>query len=172
MSEPFIGQIMLFAGNFAPRGWAFCNGQLLSIAQNTALFAILGTTYGGNGQTTFALPDLRGRVPVGPGQGPSLPNYNLGEQGGANSVTLTTAQMPAHTHAASAATGSGTSATPANNVWAGSSQRDAIYASTPGTTMHPAAISAVGNSQPHENMQPYTAINYIIALEGIFPSRN
>jgi microcystin-dependent protein len=172
MSEPFIGQIMLFAGNFAPRGWAFCNGQLLSIAQNTALFAILGTAYGGNGQTTFALPDLRGRVPVGPGEGTGLSNRTLGEQGGAEAVTLTTAQMPVHNHAANAAAGTGTSTTPANNVLAGSSQRDAIYASSPGTTMHPATISAVGESQAHPNMQPYTAINYIIALEGIFPSRN
>ena len=102
MASPFIGQITLFAGNFAPRGWAFCNGQLLSIAQNTALFSILGTTYGGNGQTTFALPDLRGRVPVHAGQGPGLSNYDLGQQGGAESVTLTTAQMPAHTHPANA----------------------------------------------------------------------
>src|SRR5438132_384897 len=105
MSEPFLGEIRMFCGNFNPRGWALCNGQLLSIAQNTALFSILGTTYGGNGQTTFALPDLRGRVPVHPGQGPGLSMYNLGENGGAESVTLTAAQMPAHQHTVTPACG-------------------------------------------------------------------
>jgi microcystin-dependent protein len=172
MSEPFIGQVMLFAGNFAPRGWAFCNGQILSIAQNTALFSILGTTYGGNGQTTFALPDLRGRVAIGPGQGPGLSNRLLGEASGEETVTLNMEQMPRHAHMAAARSEGGTSAAPANGVWAGSTARDSIYAATPDTTMNPQAIAPTGGSQPHGNMQPYLGVNYIIALEGIYPSRN
>jgi microcystin-dependent protein len=172
MSDPFIAEIRLFAGNFAPRGWAFCNGQILSIAQNTALFALLGTTYGGNGQTTFALPDLRGRVPISPGQGPGLSSYFLGQTGGQETVTLNTQQMPSHSHGAAASGEGGTAATPNGGVWAGSTARDSIYAATANTTMSPAAIAATGGGQPHPNMPPYQAINYIIALEGIFPSRN
>ena|SRR5438128_8975221 len=170
MASPFIGQITLFAGNFAPRGWAFCNGQLLSIAQNTALFSILGTTYGGNGQTTFALPDLRGRVPVHAGQGPGLSNYDLGQQGGAESVTLTTAQMPAHTHPANANDSAATTNRPGGGVPA----RGGSYADAPdgSTTLDPAAVGSAGGDQPHTNVQPYTTLNYIIAIEGIFPSRN
>ena len=183
MSEPFIGQIMLFAGNFAPRGWAFCNGQLLSIAQNTALFSILGTTYGGNGQTTFALPDLRGRVPISPGQGPGLPNYTLGQMSGETNHTLIITEMPAHNHAAQVTTraydegfgGGGDGSVPTNRYWS-SVASGAPYNSTTNTTMNAGAVQAVigvaGGSQPHNNMQPYTAINYIIALEGIYPSRN
>jgi microcystin-dependent protein len=183
MSEPFIAEIRLFAGNFAPRGWAFCNGQILSIAQNTALFSLLGTTYGGNGQTTFALPDLRGRVPISPGQGPGLPSYTLGQQGGAPSHTLITTEMPAHTHATQVSIkafedsfgGAGDSPSPTNHYWS-SVASGAPYNSTSNTTMNPGAVQATlgvaGGSQPHNNMQPYTAINYIIALEGIYPSRN
>ena len=167
MSEPFIGSIILFAGNFAPRGWAFCNGQLLPIAQNTALFSILGTTYGGNGQTTFALPDLRGRVPLHPGTGPGLSQYTLGQSAGAETITLTSSEMPAHTHVQPASNGDQTTNRPNAAVPA----RGGVYAgTTDGSALDP--TSPAGGSQPHSNLQPYLAVNYIIALEGIFPSRN
>ncbi|GEO10041.1 phage tail protein [Segetibacter aerophilus] len=177
MAEPFIGQITLFAGTFAPRGWAFCQGQILSIAQNTALFSILGTTYGGNGQTTFALPDLRGRVPVGPGQGPGLSNYSLGQQSGSESVTLTVGNMPSHNHPLAASTSDGDASSPTNNYNAVTIDPSTLnsmntYKTAANTNMNPAAIGQAGGNQPHQNMQPYTCINYIIALEGIFPSRN
>jgi microcystin-dependent protein len=177
MSEPFIGQVMMFAGNFAPRGWAFCQGQLLSIAQNTALFSILGTTYGGNGQTTFALPDLRGRYPMQPGQGPGLSPRTLGEQGGSETVTLISTQMPAHTHSHTAFAEAGDSISPQGNFNAGltlsgSGTQESLYASSANTTMNPASIGVAGGSQPHNNMPPFLCINFIIALEGIFPSRN
>jgi microcystin-dependent protein len=182
MSEPFIGMIVLFAGNFAPRNWAFCDGQLLSIAQNTALFSILGTTYGGDGRTTFALPDLRGRVPLGPRQGPGLTNHNLGETGGLENVTLTTGQMPLHTHGLSLAVNvknaAGNSRTPAGGVLATEAAGvTANYSTaTPDAVMAPGALTGAlataGSSQPHGIMQPYLGLNYIIALYGIFPSRN
>lgn len=180
MSEPFLAEIVLFAGNFAPRGWAFCQGQILSIAQNTALFSLLGTTYGGDGQTTFALPDLRGRVPVGTGQGPGLPAIDLGEVSGEPTHTLIITEMPAHNHAAqtviNAASGAGNSAGPAGNYPAASSTRDAIYSNATDATMNANAgqvtIGAAGGSQPHNNMQPFLGLNYIIAIEGIYPSRN
>ena len=167
MSQPFYGQIQPFGFNFAPRGWAMCNGQILPIAQNTALFSLLGTTYGGNGQTTFALPDLRSRVPVHFGQGPGLSNYDLGQQGGGETVTLTAAEMPVHTHGA---TGSSTFTTknPGGKVPA----PGGAYGTPADTSMDPAMIQAAGGSQPHANIQPYLAINWCIALEGIFPSRN
>ncbi|MDQ3927758.1 MAG: tail fiber protein [Chloroflexota bacterium] len=167
-----MGEIALFPYNFAPLGWALCNGQLLSISTNTALFSLLGTTYGGNGQTTFALPDLRGRVPMSSGQGPGLSNYQLGQTGGSESVTLIQSQMPAHTHSVSAATGAGTSASPDGKVWAASSARDNLYAVTPNTTMAAQAVGAAGGNQPHDNTQPYLTLNYCIALEGIYPSRS
>jgi microcystin-dependent protein len=169
VSEPFLAQIMMFGGNFAPRGWALCNGQILPIAQNTALFSLLGTTFGGNGQTTFGLPDLRGRVPVHAGQGPGLSNVSLGEAAGNESVTLTQNQMPQHTHGVAASNGGSTASRPAGNVLAAGGS----YASaSDGTTMNPAMIGAAGGGQPHENRQPYLGVNFIIALEGIFPSRN
>jgi microcystin-dependent protein len=167
MAEPFLGSIIIFGGNFAPRGWAFCNGQILAISQNTALFSLLGTTYGGNGQTTFALPDLRGRVPIHFGQGPGLSNYSEGETGGAESVTLSAAQMPQHQHVQPASNGDEDTNRPNNAVPA----HGGVYATTTdGSALDP--TSAAGGSQPHENRPPYLAINYIIALEGIFPSRN
>lgn len=169
MSDPFIAEIKLFAGNFAPRGWAFCNGQILSIAQNTALFSLLGTTYGGNGQTTFALPDLRSRVPVHPGQGPGLSNVVLGQAAGSETVTLLQTQMPQHGHLVAASNGSAGASRPANNfVSAGGSYANA----SDGTTMNPGMVQGAGGGQPHENRQPYLGLNFIIALEGIFPSRN
>jgi microcystin-dependent protein len=177
MSEPFLGQIMIFGGNFAPRGWAFCNGQLLSIAQNSALFSLLGTTYGGDGVTTFGLPDLRGRVPMHWGQGPGLTNRVLGESSGSETVTLLSTQIPAHNHLMQASTTDANQASPANNICAPvlDSQGAAGFEfsnAAPNATMNPAAIAASGGSQPHENLQPYLCLSFVIALEGLFPSRN
>jgi microcystin-dependent protein len=177
VSEPFLAEIVMFAGNFAPRGWAFCQGQILSIAQNTALFSLLGTTYGGNGQTTFALPDLRGRVPVGTGQGPGLPSVDLGEVAGEPTHTLIITEMPAHNHVVqvNASSDPGTSASPGGNIWATSTARDSMYVpSGTSTPMSNGAATAgiAGGSQPHNNMQPFLGMNFIIAIEGIYPSRN
>jgi microcystin-dependent protein len=169
MAEPFLGQIMLVPYNFAPRGWAFCAGQILPISQNSALFSLLGTSYGGNGTTTFALPDLRGRVAVGVGQGPGLSPYNLGQQAGAENVTLLQQQMPIHNHVASANNGSATATRPAGTVPAGGGS---YAAASDGTTMNPTFIQNAGGSQPHNNIQPFLGLNYIIALTGVFPSRN
>ncbi|WP_224371934.1 phage tail protein [Hyalangium versicolor] len=176
MSEPFVGEIRLFSGNFAPRGWAFCEGQLLSIAQNQALFAILGTTYGGNGQTTFALPDLRGRYPMQPGQGPGLSPRTLGEQGGVETVTLVANQMPAHNHSLAANGAQGDQFSPQGTVPAviidSTGQPVNAYSNTANATMAAQAMSLAGGSQPHNNMSPFLCINFIIALQGVFPSRN
>ena len=181
--EGTIAEIRMFAGNFAPRSWMFCHGQLLSIAQWTALFALVGTTYGGNGQTTFGLPDLRGRVPVGTGQGPGLSNFQLGQVSGAENTTLLVQNLPAHTHGFSAnaamacRTGAGNADSPAGRILAGSTTDEnyAAPASADGT-MAPVAVSgttaAAGGTQPINNLQPYLGINYVICVEGIFPSRN
>lgn len=181
--EGTIAEIRMFAGNFAPRTWLFCNGQTISIAQNTALFSLLGTTFGGNGQTTFALPDLRGRVPVGTGTGPGLPNVQLGEVGGLNSVTLLGTNLPAHSHTVTASgslackSGAGNSDTPTGNIPA-SSASDEIYAAPAGSTgtMAPMNVtgttSSAGSNFPVSVMQPYLGMNYIICQFGIFPSRN
>ena len=173
----------MFAGNFAPRNWAFCQGQLMSISQNTALFSILGTTYGGNGQTTFALPDLRGRVPKGTGQGPGLSNITLGEVSGTETVTLLTTQMPAHTHAVTSALAvnqnAGTTNNPVGKYLAGGVDPTAnpipTYADAPaGGNLNGLTVSLAnaGNSQPIPISNPYLGMNYIICLFGIFPSRN
>jgi microcystin-dependent protein len=172
--EAYLGSITMFAGNFAPRGWAMCEGQILSIAQNTALFSLLGTTYGGNGQTTFALPDLRGRVPVHPGQGPGLPNVALGESAGSPTVTLTTSQMPMHNHSV-AANESATTTDPRGGVPANDARGTpvSIYANqSDGTLMNPQMIGLAGGNQPFSIEQPYLGINFIICMEGIYPSRN
>ncbi len=180
-SEPFLGEIMIFAGNFEVRGWAFCNGQIISIAQNTALFAILGTTYGGNGQTTFALPDLRGRFPMHFGQGPGLSPYDLGQQAGSETATLITSQMPAHAHTLGVSTDPGTTNSPGGNVLAVASgiiasSEGAVGVNAYGPSANAAAgsgaIGVAGGSQPHSIQNPYLALNFQIALEGIFPSRN
>lgn len=176
--EVYIGEIRMFAGNFAPRGFALCNGQLLAISQNTALFSILGTTYGGNGTTTFALPNLQGRFPMHAGNGQGLSPRVLGEVGGEESVTLLTTQIPAHTHMLAASTAAVPDApSPENNFNgittdpnSGSSYN--TYNTTKNAAMNPAAISITGGSLPHDNMPPFQCINYIIALTGIFPSRN
>jgi microcystin-dependent protein len=175
MSAPYLGEIRMFAGNFNPRGWALCSGQLLSIQQNTALFAILGTTFGGNGQTNFALPDLQGRAPIGFGNGLGLSPYALGQEGGSEGVTLNSSQIPAHTHTGSTPSNSaaGNTSTPAaNTVLAASTTRDRLYSTAAADTNLPWNTSPVGGNQPHENRQPYLAVTFIIALQGIFPSRN
>ena len=168
MSQPFLGEIRLFPYNFAPRGWAFCNGQILPIAQNTALFSLLGTTYGGNGQTTFALPDLRGRVPTSSGQGPGLSNYTLGQLAGEETVTLLQTQIPAHSHFPPCSSDDPNAGSPKNNFPA--TVGTSIYSTTSNANM--GATSSVGGSQPHNNLPPYLVLNYCIALQGIFPSRN
>lgn len=168
--EPFIGTIMLFSFNFAPRGWAACNGQLMPIAQNSALFSLLGTQYGGDGRTTFALPDLRGRVPMGQGQGPGLSNYTIGQAAGEEQVTLSSAQLPPHTHGVNAAA-SATSKAPMGNLPAVSTAGSA-YGPTAAGTMAAGMVQSAGNGQPHSNLQPYLVGNWCIALQGVFPSRN
>jgi len=171
MSEPFLGMIIIVPYNFAPRGWAFCNGQILPIAQNTALFSLLGTTFGGNGQTTFALPDLRGRVPNSSGQGPGLSSYDLGQVGGTESETLTINQMPAHNHQLGCFGDDANAAVPTNNVLANAPNN--MYATVaPNALMNPQSITNTGGSQPFSTLQPYLTLNFCIALEGIFPSRN
>lgn len=172
--DPFIAQIVLFGGNFAPRGWAFCEGQLLAISSNSALFSLLGTTYGGDGRTTFGLPDLRGRAPIHKGSGPGLSNFNLGQKGGTETNTLTVPQLPSHTHTAhiNASTDGGEDSTPAGN-FLGESGSD-LYTSSGGTAMGNDSVSVgnTGSSQPVNNRSPYLALNYIIALQGVFPSRS
>jgi microcystin-dependent protein len=186
VAQPYLGQIIMFAGNFAPNGWALCNGQLLSIAQNSALFAILGTTYGGDGISTFALPNLQGRVPEHWGTGPGLPAVTIGESAGSNNVSILVSNLPQHTHPVvpPCSSGAGTSTTPVNSYPA----VDAVTAtftppSTHGTitvntfaptsnqTMAPFVSGSVGNSMPINIQQPYLAVTFIIALQGIFPSR-
>ncbi len=171
MSEPFVSEIKIISWGFAPQGWAFCNGQLLPINQNQALFALLGTTYGGNGQTNFALPDLRGKAPISFGNG-----FTLGQTGGQTAHTLTQSEMPAHQHllstnlAAASATTNADLGDPTGNYWANSGKAT-WSTSPPNAAMHPSAVTNVGGSQPHNNMQPYLALNFIIALQGIFPSQ-
>ena len=172
MSEPFVGEIRMFAGNFAPRGWAFCDGQLLAVSQNDALFSLLGTIYGGDGRTTFGLPDLRGRVPVHAGQGPGLSNYRLGASGGAESVTLTTNQLPSHSHPLQATDNLGTTPNPSGNVLAKSTTIDAYFPDTPSTALNNNSITNVGGSQSHTNLMPFLCVHFIIALFGIYPSRS
>jgi microcystin-dependent protein len=172
MAEPFIGEIKMFAGNFAPKGWAFCNGQVLPLAQNQALFAILGTTYGGNGVNNFALPNLQASVPIHFGQGAGLPPFVLGQTGGEESHTLTSNEIPNHTHTVNAVSDPGNINVPTNALWATSVARVSQYGPTTDTTMSSAALGPGGSSLPHENRQPYLTVNFIIALVGIFPSRN
>ena len=170
MSEPFVAEIRIFAGNFNPRGWAFCDGQLLPIAQNTALFSLIGTTYGGDGRTTTALPNLQGRAPMHPGRGPGLTSRRLGQRGGVETVTLSEAQMPNHTHTLQATEEEVDRRTPENRFTAEGEQ---VYgpASNLGN-MADGALAANGGSQTHNNMQPFQAINFIIALTGLYPARS
>jgi microcystin-dependent protein len=168
--DQFLGQIKAVAFPFAPRGWAQCNGQLLSISQNAALFSLLGTQYGGNGITNFALPDLRGRDIVHSGQGPGTLNVLQGEQGGAENTTLLVSNIPLHNHSVNASSQAGTSSVPTNNFPANSGALDKEYATTSNSSM--AATGSTGGNQPVNNMKPYSAVYYVIALQGIFPSRN
>lgn len=166
MADPFLGEVKIMAFNFAPRGWALCNGQILPIAQNQALFALLGTTYGGNGQTTFALPDLRSRVPVHFGAG-----ITLGERAGETSHTLTLSEMPAHTHTAKATAAAAGTGDPTGAFWANAGRTN-FTTEAPNNLMNAATVASVGGSQPHQNMPPFLTLNFCIALQGIFPSRN
>jgi len=173
MSNPFVAEIRIFAGNFAPTGWALCNGQLMPISQNTALFSLLGTTYGGDGKSNFALPNLQGSAPLQAGQGPGLSLRDLGETGGEQDVTLLNTEMPAHTHSAQGASPGG-QPRPGGNTWA-SGQRGFgnLYAPTSASNvpMNPFAMSIAGGNLPHNNMPPYLALTFIIALQGVFPAR-
>ncbi len=176
-ADPFIAEIIMFGGNFAPRGWAFCDGQLLPIAQNTALFSLLGTTYGGDGRVDFALPDLRGRVAMHPGSGPGLTTRRLGEKGGSETNTLIVPNLPAHNHAATlhAASGAGNVADPAGSVLAKKNRTNIYSNSAPAdVTMNNASVTTAntGGNLPVNNVQPFLGINHIIALVGVFPSRN
>lgn len=169
MSQPFIGEVRMFGGNFAPLGWAFCNGQLLPTAENDALFALIGTTYGGDGQTTFAVPDLQGRAPIHMGQGLGLTPRTLGEKAGSAGVTLLTGQIPSHTHQLNAA-GSPTTGIPGNTVALAPTNGPSVYRAPTNLTPMGAVLAPNSGGQPHENRQPYLAVSFIIALEGIFPS--
>ena len=169
MSQPFVGEIRIFGGNFPPLGWMFCQGQLLPISENETLFQLIGTTYGGDGQETFALPDLRGRIPIHQGTGGGT-TYQLAETGGSEEVTLSTQQIPAHTHPLLAADGIGNTANPHGGVLAESSVVSMYQSGSPGAAMAPQSIGDAGGSQPHENYQPYLCVDFIISLFGIFPS--
>ena len=175
MSEGFIGEIRMFGGNFAPAGWAFCDGQLMPISENDALFILIGTTYGGDGQETFALPDLRSRSPIHMGTAASGSTYQLGENGGVEEVTLTVQQIPSHNHAATFAT-VGQVASPSNALLSQAASTQAgirIYSTNAqNTTMSPQTLASTGGSQPHTNIQPTLAVNFIISLFGLFPSQN
>jgi microcystin-dependent protein len=165
MAQPYVGEIRMFAGNFAPAGWMFCEGQLLPISENETLFQLIGTTYGGDGQSTFALPDLRGRIPIHQGNG-----FILAETGGAEEITLTVNQIPGHNHALLGSTANGSQPGPGNNLLAGSTVITPYAPETPSAVMAPTAITPVGGSQPHTNFQPYLCVDFIISLFGIFPS--
>lgn len=177
MADAYIGEIRVFAGNFAPKGWALCEGQLLPIAQNTALFSILGVQYGGDGKTTFALPNLKGRAPMNQGAGAGLTTRTVGAVTGEKEVTLQMSEIPNHTHAVTAMNTAGASGDPSNRYWAETTgvgrppKQAPIYDTVPNITMNPQTLSMAGGSQPHNNMQPYLVLNYIICLQGEFPIR-
>lgn len=173
MADPFVAEIRIFPFNFAPKGWAFCNGQLLPISQNTALFSLLGTTYGGDGKSNFALPNLQGQAPMHPGQGPGLSLYVLGQTGGSATVTLLQTNLPSHSHAMSAVNQPGEDASPANEALARSVGASLYQTTTDANVVQyaPSAVSATGGSQPHNNLMPYLTLNFNIALQGVFPAR-
>lgn len=172
MSEPYVGEIRMFGGSFPPAGWAFCDGQLMPISQNDVLFTLIGTTYGGDGEETFGIPDLQGRVAVHAGQGPGISQtYVIGEKGGVESVTLTTQQMPIHPHASIGSTANGTDPNPAGNFLATSTTVKAYAAFPPANPLFANALTPTGGSQPHDNMMPYLVISFIISLFGVFPTQ-
>ncbi|MEN6462756.1 MAG: tail fiber protein [Syntrophomonas sp.] len=169
--DAYIGEIRMFGGIFAPVGWAFCDGRLLPIAGNDLLFSLIGTTYGGDGVSNFALPDLRGRIPISQGQGPGLSDRTVGQMDGAETVTLLLEQIPAHTHTAAISTALGISESPANAFWAASNFNQ-YSSSPPNGAMSPAALTVTGGNQPHDNMMPFLTVNYIIALDGYYPTHD
>jgi len=171
MSNPFVAEIRIFPFNFAPRGWAFCDGQILPISQNTALFSLLGTTYGGDGKSNFALPNLQGSTPMGVGQGPGLTLRDLGETGGTAEVSLLVSEIPAHTHTANCNSGMGDQYAPPGNFWATDAGGNDEYAATANNVMASNALGIAGGSLPHNNLQPYLVLNFCIALQGVFPPR-
>jgi microcystin-dependent protein len=174
MSEPFIAEIRIFAGNFAPRSWAFCNGQLLPVSQNTALFSLIGTTYGGDGRTTTALPNLKGRLPMHPGRGPGLTSRRLGQRGGVEMVSLAESQMPNHNHTVRAFGFTSNTGTPTLSTSIAVANGGGLFRTDTSSNMvsgSTSALPATGGSQPHNNMQPFIAMNFIIALQGLYPSR-
>lgn len=170
MAQPYVGEIRMFGGNFAPNGWLFCEGQVLPISENEVLFQLIGTTYGGDGQETFNLPDLRGRLPIHQGTSSLGSTYQVGETGGAEEVTLTVNQVPAHSHPFLASTAIANQSAPTNNVVAQSAAADLYIEDTPDVSLAAQSIAAVGGSQPHHNFQPYLCVNFIISLFGIYPS--
>ena len=171
MADPFVAEIRIFPFNFAPRGWAWCDGQLLPLSQNTALFSLLGTTYGGDGKSNFALPDLRGRAPMHPGQGPGLSLHDLGETGGSETVTLLESEIPAHSHAVSASQADGIERTPANQRFATGIGVGMYLPPGSTTQLNPSTLAPAGGGQPHNNLQPYLTFYFNIALQGVFPPR-
>lgn len=174
MADPFVAEIRIFPFNFAPKGWAWCDGQLLPLSQNTALFSLLGTTYGGDGKSNFALPDMQGRAPMHPGQGPGLSLHNLGEQGGSDTVTLLESEIPSHSHMLRGSVEEGTQGTLSNGVSLSTSVGGSPYHTTTNSnlvTMSPEALAVAGGSLPHNNMQPYLTLYFCIALQGVFPPR-
>ncbi len=173
MADPFVAEIRIFPFNFAPKGWAFCDGQIMPISQNTALFSLLGTTYGGDGKSNFALPDLQGRAPMHPGQGPGLSLHDLGEVGGSETVTLIESEIPAHAHAVWASSDSSDVQAPSpSRSWARSQPGFAYITGNPNTSMAPEALAPAGGDQPHNNLMPYLTFNFCIALQGVFPPRS
>ena len=177
MSDPFYGEIRMFGGNFAPRNWAFCSGELLSVAQNNALFSLLGTSYGGDGRTNFGLPDMRGRLPVNQGQGPGLSPYPLGYKPGVENVILSINELPAHTHNLQASADGATSSNPGNDVLASHTDGDFPYTDPPSDqsryqTMNSETVASTGENRSHTNMMPYQCVSFIICLLGLYPSRN
>jgi len=170
--DPYVGEIRLFAGSYAPVGWAFCDGSLLAIQTYAALFSVIGTTYGGNGTTNFALPDLRGRAPIHQGEGPGLTARVLAQSGGTDSVTLTLSEIPNHTHPLNSEVNNPTGNNPQGQIWSSTGRRGPLaYSQKVDSPLSPMAIASAGGSQPHNNRQPYLGVNYIMALEGVYPSR-
>jgi microcystin-dependent protein len=172
MGQPYVGEIRMFAGNFAPVGWEFCNGQPLPIAENEALFQLIGTTYGGDGAETFNLPDYQSRIPIHMGNGPDGANYALGQMAGTEQETLSTQQIPSHSHPMMVEAGAGTANAPGGNVLASSANVKMYLQDAVTATLDPSAVSVVGGGQPHDNCQPFLCINYIISMFGIFPTQN
>lgn len=175
MADPFVAEIRIFPFNFAPKGWALCDGQIMPLSQNTALFSLLGTTYGGDGRSTFALPNLQGSAPMHPSQGPGLSLHDLGETGGADTITLLQTEIPSHNHIMRANSGDGISPTPTNNVSAGPGADRDLFLYKNGSanaSMNASALGLTGGGQPHNNLMPYLTVNFCIALQGVFPARS